>query len=347
MVAAKPPPPPLIYSVNPLDLALHHLALTQHGLITAADVTRLGVTSHGVRRRITTGQWQRLTAGVWRLTTQPRTWLQRLHAAQLALGPQAWLSHHTAAALHEFDGFGVDLSAPDGPVDVLVAWPQRSQRGPWTLHVMGPGQPPPVPNLEVERHQATGLLVTTPARTVLDLSTLGLSDGRLGDAIDSAVRMNRASPQFIGRLLARRTGSRHRGVAQLRSLLTDTGGTNRLERAMLAWLRTEGLPRPQTQRTLRTGGRPVARLDFRFTDVRVVLEVSGALGHSSLEARRRHAAMVHAAQHEGEYLVELMADEVFQRRPGALDAVLTARRDAYERRMFRPGFAPDPSRPFR
>jgi predicted ArsR family transcriptional regulator len=40
--------------MNPLDVALHQRALTQHGLITAADIARLGITPNGVRRRITT-----------------------------------------------------------------------------------------------------------------------------------------------------------------------------------------------------------------------------------------------------------------------------------------------------
>lgn len=333
--------------MNPLDVALHHKALTQHGLITSADIARLGITPNGVRHRITTGQWERLTAGVWRLTTQPVTWLQRLYTAHLALGPQAWLSHRSAAALHGFEEFHHDPMNPDGPVDVLVPWALRGRRGPWTLHAMGPNQPPPVPNLEVATHQPTGLPVTTPARTVLDLSTLGLSDAHLAEAIDSAIRLNQASISFFERLLAHRTGSRHRGVAQLRRLLTDAGGTNRLERAMLAWLRAEGLPRPDTQRTLRTGGRTVARLDFRFCDVRVSLEVSGALGHSSLRARRRHADIVHACQHEGELLVELMTDEVYQCRPQAMLVIVQTRRDAYDRGMFRPGFTPDPNTPFR
>jgi len=340
--------------MNELDLAIHRLALTQNGLITAADAVLLGVTPNGIRHRTANGHWQRRAAGIWRLTTQPSTWLQSLRAAQIALGPHALLSHRTAAALHGFDGFEgpephrpSDPSDPSGPVDVLVPWRSRGRRGPWTLHVLGPTQPWPARNLEFTTHTPTGLIVTTPARTVLDLSTLGLSDDQLGDALDSAQRMGRVSNPFLERLISRRPGTRHPGQAQLRRLMGDIGGTNRLERAMLRWLREEGLPRPTTQRTLTSQGRAIARLDFRFADVRVSLEVSGGRGHSSLRARRRHAAMVHAAQHEGEYLVELMADEVFQRQQQALDAVLTARRDAFERGMFRSGFAPDRSRPFR
>jgi len=337
--------------MNALDLAIHQQALRQHGLITAADAVRLGITPHGIKHRLATGQWERLTTGIWRLTTHPVTWLQRLHTAQLALGPHAWISHHSAAALHGFHGYQGFQHAhptnPYGPVDVLVPWSSRGRRGPWTLHVLAANQPEPLRNLEYVTHAPTGLRIPTPARTVMDLSTLGLSDESLADALDSAIRMNAASREFLERLLDRRPSPRRRGHAQLRRLMGDIGGTNRLERAMLTWLRAEGLPRPDTQRTLVSGGRPIARLDFRFLDVRVLLEVSGALGHSSLRARRRHAAMVHAAQHEGEFLVELMSDEVFDRHPAAMAAVLTARRDAYERDMFRPGFTPDPTRPFR
>jgi len=332
--------------VNRLDQAIHRLALAQQGLITAADATRLGITASGIRHRTTHGHWERVAVGIWRLTTQPVTWVQPLYAAHLALGPHCYISHHTAAALHGFDGFTA-TGPHTGPPDVLVPWHLRGRRGPWTLHTMGPNQPLPVPNLEYTTHRPTGLLVTTPARTVLDLSGLGLSDDLLGDALDSAWRMGQVSRQFMERLMNRRPGTKYAGRQQLLRLLNDAGGTNRLERAMLAWLRAEGLPRPETQRALNSQGRTIARLDFRFTDVRVSLEVSGARGHSSLRARRRHAAMVHAAQHEGEFLVELMPDEVFERRPAALQAVLTARQDAFQRDMFRPGFTHRPGEAFR
>jgi hypothetical protein len=345
-------PAPLIWGMNHLDLTLHHLGLRQHGLITAADAADLGMSRHGIKHRLATGQWQRVAPGIWRLTTHPITLLQRLHTAQLALGPQSWLSHHTAAALHGFEGFAQPAhmahQPTTHPVHVTVPWHLRGRRSPhWALHALAVNQSLPRRGLEFGTHPPTGLRVTTPARTVLDLSTLGLSDDLLGDALDSAIRMKAASATFLQRLLDQRPSSRRRGHAQLRRLMDGAGGTNRLERAMLAWLRAEGLPRPDTQRALASGGRTVARLDFRFTDVRVLLEVSGALGHSSLGARRRHAAIVHAAQQEGELLVELMADEVFQRRPHAMAVVVDTRRLAFERGMFRPGFAPDATKPFR
>jgi hypothetical protein len=215
--------------MNELDMAIHHLALGQHGLITAADLARLGITPNGVARRIATGQWQRLAHGVWRLTTQPTSWLQRLHTAQLALGPHALISHRSAAILHGFDGFDGSASQnpanptnptnPDHPVDVLVSWPARGRKGPWTLHVLGRSQQPPRRGLDSMFHRPSGLWVTTPARTVLDLSTLGLPDEQLLKAITSAIRSRAASTQFLESLLARRTGSRHPGTAQLRRLL--------------------------------------------------------------------------------------------------------------------------------
>ncbi len=156
--------------MNTHDVAIDRVALAQHGLITAADAARLGISPRSVKRRVAVGQWQRLAKGVWRLTHLPDTWVQRLAAAQWSLGPQAVISHRSAAALLGFEGPGPHQFGAHGPVDVLVPWDLRGRRGPWTLHALGPRQPPLRSGDDVTVHGPTGLSITTPARTRGDLA---------------------------------------------------------------------------------------------------------------------------------------------------------------------------------
>jgi very-short-patch-repair endonuclease len=69
----------------------------------------------------------------------------------------------------------------------------------------------------------------------------------------------------------------------------DAGGETRLERLFLQLVRRAGLPRPVTQRVIRADGRHVARVDFLFEAPRVVVEVTGRVGHSSPADRARDA----------------------------------------------------------
>jgi very-short-patch-repair endonuclease len=78
-------------------------------------------------------------------------------------------------------------------------------------------------------------------------------------------------------------------VRLLDRLLLDTGGETILERRFLSLVRAAGLARPETQRRVRSDGHHVARVDFCWNEVRVVVEVTGRLGHSNPADRSRDA----------------------------------------------------------
>ncbi len=58
-------------------------------------------------------------------------------------------------------------------------------------------------------------------------------------------------------------------------------------RRFLTLVRGAELPRPETQRRIRSDGRHVARVDFLYADLAIVVEVSGRLGHSNPMDRGR------------------------------------------------------------
>src|SRR5579875_2328175 len=84
----------------PLDLA--SLAEAQHGVVSLGQLEELGLSESAVQKRATAGRLFRIHQGVYALT--PRSLLPReghWMAAVLAGGPDAALSHRSAAVLHE------------------------------------------------------------------------------------------------------------------------------------------------------------------------------------------------------------------------------------------------------
>jgi hypothetical protein len=60
-----------------------------------------------------------------------------------------------------------------------------------------------------------------------------------------------------------------------------------LERQFLGLTKSARLPRPRIQRTYRRDGAHVARVDFDFDPVPLIIEVGGRKGYLSFDERRR------------------------------------------------------------
>jgi very-short-patch-repair endonuclease len=140
------------------DRALAKIAVRQHGVVSVAQMRRVGLGKDAVRRRVQAGRLFVLYRGVYAVGYPGQSRGTRWMAAVFAYGDRAVLSHGSAAAL-----WGL-LTALDGPVDVTT--PSRSgrvaRRG-IRLHrckSLGPGE-------VTKRH---GIPVTAPARTLADLS---------------------------------------------------------------------------------------------------------------------------------------------------------------------------------
>jgi hypothetical protein len=132
-----------------------------------------------------------------------------------------------------------------------------------------------------------GLRCTSATRTILDLAYLGVPSAQLEAAIDSAIRLRLSAPVVVARRLEELRGPTQRGARLLDRLLLDSGGETVLERAFLRLMREADLPRPRTQVVQRHDDVHVARVDFLFEAERIVVEVSGQLGHSSPSERTR------------------------------------------------------------
>ena len=102
--------------MNTLPAEMAAIADRQFGLVTLAQLNQLKVTRHQRERLLATSQIVRVAHDVYRVSSAPFTWQARIAAAQLALGPDAIVSHRSAAALYGLDGFDqqriVHLSIP-------------------------------------------------------------------------------------------------------------------------------------------------------------------------------------------------------------------------------------------
>ena len=277
------------------------LAARQHACLTHAQARSCGLTDPQVRHRVRNGSLERVGSRVLRVVGAPSTWEQQLMAGLLDLGDAAVVSLRSAAALHGFDGF------PSRAVEFTIPRAARGERSCWTVHTTNRLD-------QIDRAAVGPFACTSAARTVVDLArTEAVRD--LERAIDSVVRDGLASPTFLRRRLTDLRGSGRAGVRLLDELLVDAGSHSPLERAFLALVRRAGLPRPQCQRVYRRDGVTVARVDFSFEPVPLLVEVGGRRGHSSDAERAKDARRRNELQALGFVVLEFTYVDVHER-PG-------------------------------
>lgn len=251
-------------------------ASEQHGAVSVEQMRERGLSWRAQRTAIAKSQLIMVEPTVAVVVGSPDTWYRRLHVGLLALGPEAWVSHEAAAALLGLDKAlfePIDFTVPRGLNRCL-----SFRRVHTTAHVG---------HLDVIT--VGGFRCSSATRTILDLAYLGVKPNRLSAAIDSALRAQRSAFPVLQRRLAELRGPGRYGVRVLDRLMPDTGGETPLERAFLRVLRRNGLPRPTTQLRVVGPNGFIARVDFIYDGLCVVIEVTGRKGHASDAERQRDA----------------------------------------------------------
>jgi hypothetical protein len=260
------------------DARLALLARRQAGAFSFNQALSLGFPRPTISRRLAAGAWERAHPGVYAVGGTPRSRLLTLWAAVLAVGPDAVLSHETAALVHGAEGLPLDpitLTNPHGRhhrVDGVFAH---------QIDDLGPS------------HCTTwmSLPVSTPARAVVELgSTQGT--GRVGRVADDLVRSGRTSYAAIASVLAQVARPGKPGIQTVAMVLAERCGgyvppASELERSLFAALDAGGLPAPVRQLPL-PGRGPIAGIaDGGYLDALIVLEADGRRWHTRVEAARR------------------------------------------------------------
>lgn len=189
------------HNLTNLSSNVHEVAARQGGHITRQQMLELGMTGRTIARWVAAGHLLRIYRGVYAVGHIPANPIDRAHAALLAGGDRAVLSHACALVLW---GFWKD-------------WPQR-----------------PVLTLAIDRrpsgitiHRSTtlmlrdvrereGLRVTSPARTALDFAATA-GPKRLKAAVDHLRLRHGMRLEQLSDVAAR--NPYHRGAEPLRALI--------------------------------------------------------------------------------------------------------------------------------
>ena len=140
------------------DWSILALAKRQQGVITDAQAMAVGFNTAAVRWRLEVGEWTRVLPRVVRLYWADDSWATRCMAAALWAGASGALSHVTAASLHGFD------VEPQQVVHVSITRSHgRLRAGRFKTHRVV---------LQPKAMTVSGLRVTPPARTMVDLATM-------------------------------------------------------------------------------------------------------------------------------------------------------------------------------
>jgi very-short-patch-repair endonuclease len=252
-------------SKSQTDRAIGALAERQHGVVARTQLLELGVGGRAIDHRLELGRLRQIHRGVYspigrRLLTRDGRWM----AAVLACGPDAVLSHHSAAAL-----WGMRQS------DRIEVTRPTSYRGSKDITVHRS------PLRADERTTHRGIPTTTVPRTLLDLSAVvRLHD--LRSALRQAEQLRLTDPLSLHDLAERYP--RRPGLASIRALLTEAMlGVNivrsELEERFQAFLLSAGLPLPKTNQ--RVEGYEV---DCVWPEQRLIVELDGHATHSPTHA---------------------------------------------------------------
>jgi very-short-patch-repair endonuclease len=253
------------------------LADRQYGVVEWGQLRDLGLGKDLIQHRIAAGRLRPLHRGVYavghRVIPREGRWV----AAILASGPEAVLSHWSAAALW--------MIRPNSRsvIDVTTPHKSRSWDGIRRHH-----KPLPFDEVTVEE----GIPVTTVPRTIFDLAAT-----EPVDVVKSLLRESEYR-QLSDRLslwdLVERYPGR-RGVRTVRAALEgikeEPSGRkrSRLEERFAPFLRRHHLPLPRFNDWIMAGGRRY-RVDCHWPDTSQIVELDGWDGHSTRTAFREDRA---------------------------------------------------------
>jgi len=306
------------------DEVLRALASRQLGMVTRKQAFELGLGPKAMAWRHRRGEWVIVTSRVLRAASAPDHSLATAMAALLHVGRDVALGGHSAASLWGLPGFRLD------PVEVV-----RSRGGTSspnsicrvrTSTAFGDGHV-----AEVD-----GMRVTTPIRTIFDLSA-HLHPLRTARLLDSCYNRGLVTWSSLHRIVTELGGSGRRGTTLMRELAAE---------------RPEGFRPPESnlearvnEVLIRNGERPfssqvdlgddewIGRVDLVDRPDRIALEVQSGLFHGSLTDQRRDADRMRRLRSAGWIVVEVDDFLVWHRPQELVDRIRAARRDSRRARF--------------
>lgn len=256
---------------------LEQTAQKQFGLITREQMTAAGLTPSAIRHRAAGHDWESEGRGVFRLRGVHKSWSQYAQMRLLQIGPDAVLSHGTAAFLWELDGF-------DRPGLIHLSSQHQVRKLESTIiHRVEQA----APSMLVKDLRTTHL-----ARTLVDLADV-LPEKDLELALDSARRKKPMLEIWLNRYVTE-LGQRHgrKGLATLLRLLGERTQSldSGLEVKVMQLLRKRGVPEPiHGYSVFDPLGRYIMKVDHGWPLLKVALHDDSYRFHSGRSAFERDA----------------------------------------------------------
>jgi very-short-patch-repair endonuclease len=245
------------------------LARRQHGVVSRAQLTELGIGDDAIDYRLGTGRLHSVFRCVYAVGHEALPPRGRDMAAVLTCGPNAVLSHRSAAAL-----WGIRRTSRTW-VDVSATRSREGQDG-IDLHRIRSLQ-------EQDRAVIDGIPVTGLARTYLDLAEV-VPPRHVQRAMEEGDRLQIFDLRAVQDVCERSPG-RH-GVKTLRALMQDAEETphtrQELERFFLDVCKQHGLPRPAVNAVVEG-----YEVDAVWRRQRLVVELDGWEFHRSRRSFER------------------------------------------------------------
>ena len=308
---------------------------------TAAHVSALGVTDAMIRWAAKSGTITRLTQGVFVATAavaaEPTARHLQLALALQLRNPTAIVSHRTAALAWDLDLEDPLVAASSIPYFIAPAAPGVRSKTSAEMTIAVRDLPP--------QHRAahpSGLLVTTPARTAVDVAAqCGVPEALI--TLDSAARLELRAR--VGERRLRDAYANENALAAARAPLLEASryaATRRTRRGLadtvpFADPRREsaneslsyghfilaGLPLPELQTRIPTPEGD-AYPDFLWAEARVIGEADGAVKYTSREALIREKRRQEALEEMGFRVVRWMYSDIRQRPSAVIARIATA-----------------------
>jgi very-short-patch-repair endonuclease len=249
------------------------LAQHQHGLVGRDQLAKRSWSESAIDKRIRSGRLHRVQAGVYSVGHQLLSRHGHWMAAVLASGPEALLSHQTAAALWGIRGYS------GGVIHVTVPHKSTStKRIRRHFSIMPPD----------ERTMHEGVPVTSAHRTIFDLAASEDVDAVVS-MIKEAEYLNRWDRLSLPDLLERYPGKRGSRKVRfaLQRLQEEPVGrkASPLEERFAPFLRRHRLPLPRFNDWILLGPKRY-RVDCHWPGTDRIVELDGWEGHSSRSAFR-------------------------------------------------------------
>lgn len=283
-------------SAEGLETRAIEVARGQRGVITLAQLVRIGFSEDQVQRRVKRGWLVRLHEGIFAIGTIGA--IGKLQAGLWACGEAACAWDESSAALHSLLPY---------PAAVYVAVPRNGPRPPG-LHVHRPTR-------EIGWTRREGLRTADVPETLLALAKK--SRALAQEATDQALISRRTSRAALTRFLSDRRG--RRGTRILREIIEGPHTRSHAEKAFYKLLHAAKLPLPEVN--VRVNGHLV---DFYWPEYELIVETDGWASHgrrSQWEQDHRRDLDHFAA---GTTTLRITARQL-EREPFAIVAALTRR----------------------